>query len=182
MTNDERQPFDLARIVEVFNRHGVVYIAIGGVSGMLHGAVYYVTQDVDLMVQSNLANLTRIVAALVELGADIDCDLIAEDLLANTQWQTMSGPIDILVTAAGPNETEITFRELDLSSQLFEVAKGLLVPAASLDDVIRMKEAADRVKDHLALPELRRLRGDAHPERSRHIDPFPDFKLDDDIE
>jgi hypothetical protein len=88
VTDDERPPFDLARIVEVFNRHGVVYIAIGGVSGMLHGAVYYVTQDVDLMVQSNLDNLTRIVAALVELGADIDHDLIAEDLLANTQWQT----------------------------------------------------------------------------------------------
>jgi hypothetical protein len=64
-------------------------------------------------------------------------------------------------------------RELDLSSQLFEITKRLLVPAASLDDVIRMKEAADRVKDHLALPELRRLRGHAHPERSRDIDPFP---------
>ena len=37
------------------------------------------------------------------------------------------------------------------TSQLFEVAKGVLVPTASLDDVIRMKEAADRVKDHLAL-------------------------------
>ena len=118
---------------------------------MLHGAVYYVTQDVDLMVESNLDNLTRIVAALVELGADIDRDLIAEDLLGNTQWQTMSGPIDILLAAAGPNETEITFRELDLSSQLFEVAKGLLVPAASLDDVIRMKEAADRVKEALRI-------------------------------
>ena len=43
-----------------------------------------------------------------------------------------------------------------------------------------MKEAADRIKDHLALPELRRLRGDAHPERSRDIDPFEDYPIDDD--
>jgi hypothetical protein len=182
VTDDERPAFDLARIVEVFNRHGVVYIAIGGVSGMLHGAVHYVTQDVDLMVRSGHDNFERIVTALIELGADIDRELTAADLVVNSQWQTAAGPIDILLTAAGPNETEITFRELDLSSQLFEVAKGLLVPAASLDDVIRMKEAADRVKDHLALSELRRLRGDAHPERSRDVDPFPGLGLDDDLD
>lgn len=60
MTDAERPPFDLARIVEVFNRHGVAYVAIGGVSGMLHGVVHYVTQDVDLMVQPNLDNFMRI--------------------------------------------------------------------------------------------------------------------------
>ena len=35
MSDDEHPPFDLARIVEVLNRHGVSYIAIGRVSGML---------------------------------------------------------------------------------------------------------------------------------------------------
>jgi hypothetical protein len=37
---DDPSPFDLVRIVEVFNRHGVAYIAIGGVSGMLLGATH----------------------------------------------------------------------------------------------------------------------------------------------
>jgi hypothetical protein len=41
-----------------------------------------------------------------------------------------------------------------------------------------MKEAADRMKDHQALPELRRLRGDAHPEFPRGFDPFKDFPID----
>jgi hypothetical protein len=59
----------------------------------------------------------------------------------------------------------------------FEVEKGLLVRTASLDDVIRMKEAADRMKDHEALPELRRLRGDPHPEFPRGFDPFKDFPI-----
>ena len=134
------------------------------------------------MVQPSVDNLERVAAALVELGADIDRELSTSDLIVNTQWRTQSGPIDILLSAAGPNETEITFRELDLSSQLFEVARGLLVPTASLDDVIRMKEAADRIKDHLALPELRRLRGDVHPERSRDVDPFEQFGIDDDLD
>lgn len=182
MSTDEPSAFDLARIVEVFNAHGVTYIAIGGVSGMLHGAVHYVTQDVDLMVQPDPANLERIAAALIELGAAIDRVLTGADLVVNTQWQTASGPIDILLSAIGPNETEIAFRELQRSSEIFEVARGLLVPTASLDDIIRMKEAADRVKDHLALPELRRLRGDAHPERSQAIDPFEDFNIEDGLD
>ena len=37
--------FDLPRIVETFNRHGITYLAIGGVSGPLHGAVHFVTQE-----------------------------------------------------------------------------------------------------------------------------------------
>ena len=180
MIGNDAQPFDLARIVEVFNRHGVSYIAIGGISGMLHGAIHYVTQDVDMMVRAGNDNMERIVAALTELGVDVEGPIDPNDLALNTQWRTQSGPIDILLSAVGPNETGITFRELDLSSQLFEVAKGVLVPTASLDDVIRMKEAADRVKDHLALPELRRLRGDRNPERSRDVDPFAEYDIDDD--
>ncbi len=175
--NSPDSSFDLPRIVEVFNRCGVSYVAIGGVSGMLHGAVYYVTQDVDMMVQATLENIQRVVAALIELGVTVDRELDVADFASNTQWSTSSGPVDILLSAVGPNETEITFRELDKSSVLFEVARGVLVPAASLDDVIRMKEAADRVKDHFALPELRRLRGDLHPGRARDTDPFEEFDV-----
>jgi hypothetical protein len=172
--------FDLPRIVETFNRHGVTYLAIGGVSGLLHGAVHYVTQDVDMMVKSTAANLRLIISALTELGATIPPDLQADDLTVNTQWVTPSGRIDILLTALGPKETVIMFSELDRNADLIEVTAGLLMPTASLDDVIRMKEAADRVKDHQALPELRRLRGDANPERARDSDPFLDLPIDGD--
>jgi sugar phosphate isomerase/epimerase len=170
-------PFDLAQLVEVFNRHGVSYIAIGGVSGFLHGMVDYVTQDVDMMVRSSRENRERIISALAELGADVTAVTVG-DLEINTQWETQSGPLDILLTAVGPNETVITFPDLDRYAEAIEVEKGLLVRTASLDDVIRMKEAADRMKDHQALPELRRLRGDAHPGFPRGFDPFKDFPID----
>ena len=65
---DEPRPFDLARMVEVFNRHGVSYIAIGGVSGLLHGMIHYVTQDVDMMVRSSRENLERILSARTDLA------------------------------------------------------------------------------------------------------------------
>ena len=170
-------PFDLARMVEVFNRHGVSYIAIGGVSGFLHGMVHYVTQDVDMMVRSSRENLERILSALAELGADVSTATIA-DLEVNTQWETSSGPLDILLTAVGPSETVITFLDLDRYAEAIEVQKGLIVRTASLDDVIRMKESADRWKDHQALPELRRLRGDPQPDFPRGFDPFKDFPIE----
>jgi hypothetical protein len=172
-------PFDLARIVEVFNRQGVSYITIGGVCGFLHGMVHYVTQDVDMMVKSSRENAERILSALSELGAEVG-GLTIGDLEANTQWNTPSGPIDILLTALGPNETVITFSELDRYSEVIEIENGLLVPTSSLDDVIRMKEAADRVKDHQALPELRRLRGDLNPDRPRDVDPFQNMPIGED--
>jgi hypothetical protein len=126
-------------------------------------------------VRSSRENAERILRALNELGAEVD-GLTIDDIAVNTQWDTPSGPIDILLTALGPNETVITFRELDRYSELIEIENGLLVPTSSLDDLIRMKEAADRVKDHQALPELRRHRGDSNPERSRNFDPFRTFQ------
>jgi hypothetical protein len=64
-------------------------------------------------------------------------------------------------------------------SELFDAGGGVTVRAASLDDIIRMKGAADRYKDQLALPELRRLRGDPHPEQATESDPFGAFDIED---
>jgi hypothetical protein len=41
--------------------------------------------------------------------------------------------------SCGPNETVITFTDLDRYAQAIEVEKGVLARTASLDDVIRMK-------------------------------------------
>jgi hypothetical protein len=116
VTNQPEQPFDLERIAEALHRHGVAYLTIGGISGMLHGAVDYVTQDVDILVRASIENLERMMVALTDLGADIEGDISASDLQQNTHWRTPAGRIDVLVTALGPNETEITF---------FDVAPGV---------------------------------------------------------
>jgi predicted nucleotidyltransferase len=45
---------------------------------------------------------------------------------------------------------------------------GFVIPAAGLEEIIRAKERADRIKDREALPELRRLR-----DASAESDPDP---------
>jgi predicted nucleotidyltransferase len=185
VTADEPAPFDLARIGEALNRHDVRFVLIGGVSGALHGMTEYRTKDVDLLVQADIGNRDRLAKAMTEMnatpaGTSDTRVLVGEDFAkGNTQWDTDAGQIDILITATGPNETVFVFADIKGGSELFDAGGGVTVRAASLDDLIRMKEAADRYKDHLALPELRRLRGDAHPERATQDDPFGDFDIED---
>ena len=185
VTLEEPPPFHLVRVGEVMARHEVHYVLIGGVSGMLHGMAEYQTKDVDLLVQDDVENRSRLAAALTELHAvpvrtDDRRAITGDDFVkGGTQWETDAGPVDILVSATGPGETIFVYADIVRSAEYFELEGGSRVLAASLDDLIRMKEAADRHKDHQALPELRRLRGDAHPERPTGYDPFGDFDIED---
>jgi hypothetical protein len=180
VTFNEPYPFDLARIAEVLDRHAVRYVTIGGASGMLHGVVDYLTRDVDVLIRDDQENLARLAAALTELGAVSDGPITAADFVGNTQWETNAGPVDVLVVAVGPNETVLLYADIEPRTVFFQIGDGPSIPTASLDDIIRMKEAADRHKDHQALPELRRLRGDPHPEHPLGFDPFAEFTLEDD--
>lgn len=85
----------------------------------------------------------------------------------------------IVADGDGTERDVFIYADFAARAEVFEVGAGsVTVTAASLDDIIRMKEAADRWKDHLALPELRRLRGDAHPDRAQVADPF-EFDIED---
>lgn len=114
-------PFDLVVIGEVIRRHQVRCVVIGGASGTFHGMVEYRTKDVDLLVHDSVDNLERLALALNELGAvpagTADRQPIAaRDLaMSSTQWDTAAGPVDILVSAAGPNDTIVVCADLETS-------------------------------------------------------------------
>lgn len=183
--SEDSEPFELVRIGATMAAHGVRYVLIGGVSGLFHGMAEYRTKDVDLLIQDNAENRTRLAAAMTDLNAvvarTVDRRPITGDDFTNgnTQWATDAGPVDILISAAGPQETIVVYADVEYGQEYFELEDGSRVPVASLDDVIRMKEAADRYKDHLALPELRRLRGDRYPQLATNQDPFGDFDIED---
>jgi predicted nucleotidyltransferase len=185
VSDDSQRPFDLERIVGALEQHGVRYVLIGGISGLLHGMVRCQTRDVDLLVHDQTENRVRLAAALTELhavpaGTDDRRMITGDDLVAgNTQWDTDSGPVDVLMSVLGPRDTVLFYDDIARRAEFFVLVEGQRVPAASLDDVIRMKEAADRHKDHQALPELRRLRGDQEPETPTGHDPFAGFDIED---
>lgn len=170
---------DVARMVEVFERHGVEYVIVGGIAAAAHGAER-LTEDADAVVRRTRENLEATAAALRELNARLRADDLSDDesralpvdidgrRLAGMEistWRTDAGDLDILVDLPARDGTRLSYD--DLLPRAVEAPYGsdpVLVRIAALDDVIASKQWSDRPKDRAALPELRRLR-DSSPGR-----------------
>jgi hypothetical protein len=76
-------------------------------------------------------------------------------LAGATTWNltTAKGDLDIAFQLSGTGG----YADLRRTAERYELEGGVLVTVASLADVIRSKEAADRPKDREALPVLREL-------------------------
>lgn len=166
MTDD--QP-DFVHIASVLEDHHVDHVLVGGASARFRGA-QRPTNDVDSVVAQDPSNLSRVAAALTELGAclrvvtefpgesNIVKVRITPDLLAQgqTQWWTPHGNIDILPyidSPAGP----LTYDDMRPRADVHEV-DGVTITLASLADVIASKTHSGRPKDLEALDELLEIR------------------------
>ncbi|MEP7008986.1 MAG: DUF6036 family nucleotidyltransferase [Acidobacteriota bacterium] len=154
--------FQPEEILRVLDRHGVEYVVIGGIAATLHGSILS-TSDLDICPARNPENLVRLASALKEIVAKIriadapeglpfgfDAGLLARMDLLNLV--TRYGDFDLSFTPAGTTGYE------DLVSGAIQVdLEAVIVPVASLEDVIRSKRAAGRPKDLQALPTLENL-------------------------
>jgi hypothetical protein len=149
-------------VVEVLNRHGVIYVLIGGVGATLHGSPLR-TGDTDICPSRDASNLHRLAAALAELRARIRTEGVEGGLLFACDAKFLSG-VDILNLETEAGDLDLTFLpsgttgydDLAQRQQRFDLG-GVVAPTASLEDIIRSKTAADRPKDRDALPLLREL-------------------------
>jgi hypothetical protein len=135
-------------------------------AAVLHGDVG-VTVDLDLVPDRSDANLERLATALRVLDARIrtegepeglpfDCSKgffrnLAPEAFVN--MTTSAGDVDVTFSPAGFEG----FEELAKGALEIEAADRVRILVASLEDVIRSKEAANREKDQQAVPRLRRL-------------------------
>jgi hypothetical protein len=163
--------FDPLAILETLDRYRVRYVLVGGLAAVLHGAPH-VTTDVDIVPEEGKENLVRLSAALKELGArirvtgepeGIPFDHAAESLARVRVWNltTSLGDLDITFEPSGTRGYEDLRRDVVTLN-----IHGVDVPVASLADVIRSKEAADRPRDRAALPALRELLSRQHRPRT----------------
>jgi hypothetical protein len=152
--------FDPAEILRALAAHDVDFVVIGGIAAALHGTDH-VTTDVDIAPSTAADNLGRLSAALDDLGARIRVEGIAGGLAFDHDGPSLAGAgVWNLTTRAG--DLDIAFHPAgtggwdDLRPRALVVdLGGAATPVASLRDVIRSKEAADRPKDRVALPALR---------------------------
>lgn len=155
--------FDPLQILRTLVAHEVRFVLIGGVAARLRGAPL-LTEDLDIAPEAADDNLQRLVVALEDLEARLrtvsDPDgvpfpLDATMLAGGESWTlvTRAGDLDLHFAPSGTGGYPDLIRG---AAALAVDEEGLTVVVASLEDVIRSKEAAGRDKDRAALPLLRR--------------------------
>jgi hypothetical protein len=159
MPESEFRPEQLFRVLE---EQGVRSILIGGFAAVIHGSPY-VTTDVDIVPEITTENLERLSAALHAVHAKVWTASEPEGVPFDDDSASL-GSVDVwnLVTDFG--RLDITLRPSGTDGYA-DVARdavrltilGTSVNVASLADIVRSKEAADRDKDRLVLPVLRRI-------------------------
>lgn len=156
----EEPVFEPGPILEALHRHSVRFVVIGGLAGNIHGSTT-VTLDLDICYARGKDDLERLAAALNEVGVTLrgadpglpfkpDAPTLRSGL--NFTFSTPFGAFDCLGEASG-----YTYEVLAPNAVLGDLG-GYTVQVAALDDLIRMKRAAGRVRDLSEVANLEKLR------------------------
>jgi hypothetical protein len=162
-------PFDPERLLRALTKHRVKFVLIGALAARLHGFPRF-TADADITPATDKANLEHLAAALKDLHAKVYTESVPEGLpfdvsaatLARARmWKlvTDAGRLDIAFEPAGVDG----YTDLKKDAEDFE-AFGVRFLVASLDDIIRSKEATGRAKDAddvIVLKALKKMRSRA---------------------
>lgn len=155
-------PLDPGRLITTLARHQVRYILVGAIAARLQGFPR-LTADADITPARDDGNLSRLAGALKELDARVFTESVPEGLafdctattLARAQlWNfaTTAGRLDVIFEPAGTGG----FDDLATNAVHFDVF-GVRLDAASLDDIIRSKVAANRPQDRQDVVILREM-------------------------
>jgi hypothetical protein len=157
------EPFQPVTALRVLSEHDVVFVVIGGLAGRIHGSPQ-ITNDLDICYARDEDNRKRLARALTALDARLRGPNVPDDLPftldaetfrdgGHFTFATRAGSLDVLGFPAGTDGYE------DLAAAAVEIRfEGVTVLVTALDDLMRMKRAAGRLQDRLALEYLAALR------------------------
>ncbi len=145
-------PLDPELLFTTLARHKVAYVLSGALAARLQGFPR-LTAYADITPARDRENLDRLAAALSELNARVYTEAVPEGLAFDCSVPMLQrAEMWNLVTAAGrldiafvPSGTE-GFDDLVGDAVRFHVY-GVELLVASLNDIVRSKEAADRPQD-----------------------------------
>lgn len=147
------------RLAEIFKKNNIRYLFIGKFGAILYGYPG-TTQDMDIFPSKDKLNCERLVAALKELGFDLNEEL-EEAILAGKDFIQIRGgpfPIDIVFAPDGI----ISFEDAHRRSETI----GGIFYCASIEDIIGSKKAAGRQRDKEELPRLELFRKELRKKES----------------
>jgi predicted nucleotidyltransferase len=138
----------------------VDFILVGAYAAIAHGSQQR-TEDLDICHARTRANYKKLISVLaplhtrpIDLPASLKVPFDESSLAQGTNFTLMTdeGRLDLMGELSGVGG----YHELFPDSAVVDFA-GVRCRIASLEKIIRSKEAADRPKDRAALPELRAL-------------------------
>jgi hypothetical protein len=150
------------QILRTLNEHNLQYVLIGGLAANMWGSDQ-ITLDVDICYSRNAENIKVLVKALKTLDAHLRGwpegvpEIIDERTfrLGDTMtFRTKFGDFDCLGTPSGTDG----YVDLVAHARTMQVDEDVAVMVASIDDIIRMKRTAGRVKDLNAVETLKLLK------------------------
>lgn len=155
-------PLDPELLLRTLHDHDLRYVLIGALAARLQGFPR-LTADADITPAIDEENLERLALALRTLNARVFTESVPEGLAFDCTRQTLArAEMWNLVTDAGrldiafkPSGTD-GYDDLSETAVRFEVF-GVEILAASLHDIVRSKEAADRPQDRQDVLVLRAL-------------------------
>lgn len=142
---------DTESLLKSLNAHNVRYVVIGATAFPVHGYAR-ATLDIDIFIEPTEDNARRVREALLKFGYDMT-DVAVEDILTKKILIRQY----ILETDIHPFVTGVTFEEV-WRNRVPDMLGQTLTCFASLDDLIKMKQAAGRPKDLEDLKALLKLR------------------------
>jgi predicted nucleotidyltransferase len=142
---------DTESLLRSLNAHEVRYVVIGATAFPVYGYAR-ATLDIDIFIEATLENAERTLAALREVGYDVT-DVTVNELIEKKLLIRQY----LLETDIHPFVAGVTFGEV-WRNRVEDNIGQTPTCFASLDDLIRMKQAAGRPKDVEDLRILLKLR------------------------
>jgi len=152
---------DIENLLKLLNEHDVRYVIIGASAFPVHG-YSRATLDIDIFIEPSKENANRTLRVLEKFGYDVT-DITIDDLL-NTKVLIRQY---ILETDIHPFVAGVTFDKV-WKNKVESVIGSTKAWFASLDDLIKMKQAANRKKDQEDLKILLKLKQRRENNRTNH--------------
>ncbi len=123
----------LTRICDALNKRGVIYAVAGGYACSLHGHTR-MTEDVDILLRNDTANLEKAISAIREIFPAIVDDISVSDIRDNVVLKVVDDiEVDLSIKAW-------TVEYADAESEILHtVIDGIDIPYLGLDALIQSK-------------------------------------------
>lgn len=157
----------LRALIVGFRSAKVRYLVVGGLAVIAHGYVRF-TADVDLILAFDGDNIARALQVLKTLNfrprAPVPIEQFA-DPVKRREWQETKGLRAFSLFSSSDPQTEVDlfindpigFDDAAERAISFHYADGLELPVCGIDDLVKLKRAANRPKDQVDLDHLKKL-------------------------